>query len=622
MTVSLDLDTVKTLALPTGNTPLVRALYLKRYHKTLVILQQLHQKLGAEAPDLVEQTGFAELFTILSTFPAAAQKAILTYPAAVFWAERAWNLARRQSHIRFPEMHMQTHLEEFGRIVLAAAAKAGVRDFECVTWTDANGRLVLPGSHIYLEGPNLTAYQRLKVKAHNGVITARAMDGARETQLKLAQNQVPIIAGSLELNAVDLDLQLPGHGSFVFDQAGPEELIKWRSTLEQSLFWVDECSPALTEELLMSLRAIVPVRSAAVNVHASASFREASGLIALSWTPDASVMVEALVHEYHHQKLNALLNLDPLIVGPSTEAIYYSPWRDDARPLLGVLHGAYAFQAVLQFWKSLFAADIPLLQEARIRQRMYLLKGQVRSALNTLRAEALFSPLGEALVDAMSDHLDNQNVLLLETERTIQQRLDQLQTEHRTRCKAKNEARLSNAIISQSDQSLHGSQTENERATLDWLRVNSDFDPALLKGSRYQPDPLLNAVIFAYHERGFDELKKILDEARPGESALLDLIKGHVAYILSEYERAAMLYESCLASDSSNTHFWQCFAFALRHLARWQEADMILTNLGRLSRAQPKVMSGTGQAENPVEDRLDDVRRILNPQSAVSMTTE
>ena len=121
MSIALDLTTVQRLVSPTGNKdPLVQALYKKQYQRNLVSLVQLSQKLFAEAPQLAEDSGFAKAFTILKTVPVFRQKRILGYPGAGFWVDVAWNLIHRQSHLRFPQMHIYQHLEEFSRFALAA----------------------------------------------------------------------------------------------------------------------------------------------------------------------------------------------------------------------------------------------------------------------------------------------------------------------------------------------------------------------------------------------------------------------------------------------------------------------------------------------------------------------
>ena len=613
MIVDLNLDTVKTLVSPGGDSPLVKAIYLKQHHKAMARLHMLRQRLLAEAPGLVEVTGFDRAFEAVSKFPAAAQREVLTYPAVAFWNDVAWDLARRRSHIGFPDMHIQTHLEEFGRVGLAVALKSGSGRFECDVRADGRGRVSLPGTGAYLQPPGLVPYGVVRVKVDGESVAAGE---------QAVTHQVPEAIKGVELNAIDTDLQLPGRTSFNYETLEPGADIKWRSTMEQAWAWIAECSPALAGEMPMSLRAIIPVRSSAVDVHASASFREAPGLIALSWTPDASIMAEALVHEYHHQKLNALLNLDPLISGPSGEAIYYSPWREDARPLLGVLHGAYAFQAVLQFWSGMFSAGIPLLHERRIRQRMYLLKAQVRTALASLREYAELSPLGEAFLAAMEENVDSIEVDLPITEIAVRQHLDSVQAEHRARWEKTNGARAGELNQDPAGGNSPIAWTDDERRALNCLGLNDGLDHTAPKGGLYRSDALLNAIISAHHGGGLGQLQTLLGGNGPGDSLLLNLIGGHVAYVLSQYQRAAMLYESCLGRDSANIEFWRFFAFALRHLARWEEADKILANIGILARPRHAARPEPGPTESdPVEERLEWVRHVLKTQTFASPAT-
>jgi HEXXH motif-containing protein len=612
MVARLDLDTIRTLASPTGDIPLVTALLLKQYQKTLMSLYQLHQTLLDEAPELVNSAGFIQAFEVLREVPAPAQEAVLAYPTIRVWLDTAWNLVRRQSHLRFPEMHVRMHLEEFGRIVLAAVWKSGSGDFECATWTDARSRIVLPGAGAYLESSHFNGYQRVRVKVSNGNISVGSASRVSRGRFDVKQNEVPAITNGIELNGLDLDLRTAGQGNFDFEELSLEGVVKWQSSLEQAWAWISESSPMLATEMLMSVRAIIPVRSSAVNVHTSASFRETPGLIALSWTPDVSIMVEALVHEYHHQKLNTLLNADPIIVGPSTDAKYYSPWRPDARPLTGVLHGAFAFQAVLHFYKEMFEAAVPLLHETRIRQRMYLLKAQVQTALSTLRAVAQLSPLGESLVDAMWEKIDRLDVALPCSERAVQRRLDELQAEHRRLWEEKNTlVKVGPTVHEKRSQSFANSWSQSERRVLDWLHQKTGFDPASLEGLHYELDPLLNSVMQVFHAGEPGDLKGLVAEATSDESLLTYLIAGHVAYFEGNYESAATLYESCVAIDPSNKYLWQYFAFALRHLTRWRDALAILTNLGRLAHMSDGHCEPSSERVTGVEGRLVQIRQIL-----------
>jgi hypothetical protein len=59
-------------------------------------------------------------------------------------------------------------------------------------------------------------------------------------------------------------------------------------------------------------------------------------------------MAETLVHVFQHTKLCGLMDMLPLLE-PSAER-GYAPWREDPRPLGGILQGAYAFAGIVRFW--------------------------------------------------------------------------------------------------------------------------------------------------------------------------------------------------------------------------------------------------------------------------------
>jgi len=621
MSVTLNPETVRVFVSPTGSDdPLVRALYIKQHHRTLVSLSRLYKKLKAESPDLAERSGFAQAFDILSGYPQSIQKIVLEYPSMRFWLDVAWDLVRRESHIRFPEMHVQMHLEEFSRFALAAVVISESATFEATLWTDVNGHIPLPGTGLYLSTLNRIAYQKLRIRAHGATVTANPYDDNLEIDSVIKRYQIPTMSIGIELNAIDMDLRLPGRTDFTYEQMDREAEVNWLTTLEEAWEWINECSPLLAQEMLLGIKAFVPVESESADVHASATFQEAPGLVALSWTPDTSIMVEALVHEYHHQKLNALFNLDPVITGPSAKAVYYSPWRSDPRPLTGVLHAAYVFQAILEFWNRLFAADIPLLQKERVQQRAYLISRQLEKGLQTLIDHAEFSPIGEALLDAIVSNYRDQNAQLPNINPTVRQRLNEVITEHRQQWETENRHLVQNTPFTQSA-SVQAYQTSNanvletgstENQVLKWLQFGSSFNPVEMTYSRYPEDPLLHAIVDAQRDQDLSELEQIIRDTVPGNSLLVDLAVAHVSYVQSDYEKAAVFYESCVTHSAGNPYFWQCFAFTLRHLGQWSDADTIITNLGWLTSRSNGVSLPREDGKNSVEQRLDHMRHVLS----------
>jgi hypothetical protein len=60
---------------------------------------------------------------------------------------------------------------------------------------------------------------------------------------------------------------------------------------------------------------------------------------------------ESILHESMHLFLSLIEEQMPLI--RDNAQVFYSPWRETERPLRGVLHGMFVFQAVLQFYTAI-----------------------------------------------------------------------------------------------------------------------------------------------------------------------------------------------------------------------------------------------------------------------------
>jgi HEXXH motif-containing protein len=92
--------------------------------------------------------------------------------------------------------------------------------------------------------------------------------------------------------------------------------------------------------------------------HLSASYQEAIGTVYLSLHPNPMTMVEALIHEFSHNKLNALFELDAVLEN-AFSPLYPSPVRPDPRPLHGVLLAVHAFLPVARLYADMLAAGDP-----------------------------------------------------------------------------------------------------------------------------------------------------------------------------------------------------------------------------------------------------------------------
>lgn len=134
----------------------------------------------------------------------------------------------------------------------------------------------------------------------------------------------------------------------------------------------------------------------------SASTNSVPGAVCVTATRDAALVAEQLTHEVSHAHLFVLQETEPLLEPASHgdgwgEPFVYSPWRDDARPLNGLLHGAVVFSRVA--WLHAGMADrIPT-----CRRRLAAIGPQVRAALADLTEHATMTPPGKRLLRGLAE---------------------------------------------------------------------------------------------------------------------------------------------------------------------------------------------------------------------------
>ncbi|MER6344775.1 HEXXH motif domain-containing protein [Streptomyces sp. NPDC001595] len=156
------------------------------------------------------------------------------------------------------------------------------------------------------------------------------------------------------------------------------------------------------------VRAVVPWGRTALlppapqTVPLSASSGDSYGGMVIARPATGTALAEALVHEFQHSKLGALLHLFPLLDDDRVER-YYAPWRADPRHLSGLLHGAYAFTGVTGFWRDRTAE--PAHADAAA-YHFALRRVQARLVVRTLLASGRLTPAGRRLVTGLARTLD------------------------------------------------------------------------------------------------------------------------------------------------------------------------------------------------------------------------
>lgn len=325
---------------------------------------------------------------------------ILLYPAVGVWLTRALHYTRPGSPGPWPE------LGYLNVVAAAAAVRCGVPcGIRVPVWHGSVslptvGHLRLPGTFPVGSVEVHSAGEASRIQVSKAVSVPLDDTGTAFTPAR----EHTCTSHGLTLRAW-LDDQDPYHG---FGEPRPpadltdSDAAEWRKVLDEAWDVLTLNHPAYARELAAGLRGLVPIEPDTDTVGASSP--AAFGGIRLSANGSATEFAEAMVHEMQHSKLNALLGLVQLTVDDNVRR-HLAPWRDDPRPLIGVVHGIYAFTCGVEFWLRHGTVTDDVAAARRIDFDIAHRRLQVRRAVHTLASSDRLTPAGTALVDAVSARL-------------------------------------------------------------------------------------------------------------------------------------------------------------------------------------------------------------------------
>lgn len=181
---------------------------------------------------------------------------------------------------------------------------------------------------------------------------------------------------------------------------GDHPTSEWVESLRAAFELVDAHLPDLGAEMRLVSQLLVPVGWDPER-HFSASYGEVVGTSYLTLHPDRMTMTEALIHEFSHNKINALFRLDAVLEN-AFSPLYASPVRPDPRPLHGVLLAVHAFVPVARVYELMLAAGHPLSRSAAFSDRLrHIAKGN-HEGTATLLEHARPTAVGRGVLDEIA----------------------------------------------------------------------------------------------------------------------------------------------------------------------------------------------------------------------------
>ena len=391
---------------------------------------------------------------------------------------------------------------------------------------------------------------------------------------------------TLEVCIEDLDPFRDRHGLRPAGRLARSEVEGWQRTLDGAWRILAQHHPDRAAAIAAGLTAVVPLAHQGGNHGVSATATDAFGAVAMSPPGDPLLFAETLVHEFQHAKLGALLDLVPLYDTGGDER-YYAPWRDDPRPLGGLLQGVYAYLGVTDFWRrQLLATAVDGPTNADFAEFQFALwRGQTSRAIRSLLESGRLTSFGTRFAVGMR--------AALESWRDVPVRAE-------ARALA-DEAAVDHALL--------------------WrLRhVQPDHDAvdrlcrAWLDNARCPQVAVFSTTAAGHRPAGADTradlrlrwIKSSRSRPCPGEAELGAGIEGvtaaDIAYVQRDFRTAVRGYHAQVAADPDGVAGWAGLALALRHVAPGPAAELLSSRPELAGAVHRRVRELAGDAPDPVE---------------------
>lgn len=222
-------------------------------------------------------------------------------------------------------------------------------EFVIDQWSADRFLLPVTGAIIDLGAPERASTIRCCYQAATHVLGVgglrRAVQQLRET------GGIKIVDNSLDL------FSDPTGGEYPVKLDDSIDAAVWGGGLEAALALIQH-DPVASELVRKFVQYLVPLRQEGDELTYSFSARNLPGVIFKSNERAPHLIGETLVHEADHQFFYAIDHIGEMWASDVTlqKPEHYSPWRDDPRPLDGILRGLSSFARVSRYYVAILSA--------------------------------------------------------------------------------------------------------------------------------------------------------------------------------------------------------------------------------------------------------------------------
>jgi HEXXH motif-containing protein len=375
----------------------------------LLNLVSIERQVEESHPQLLVGSAFG-CFRRLAELPPACLLPVLSHPVSVRWsAEAKMLLDRREAE------SLRAHLDSFAPLAISCFAACG-HDF-ALEEACLPREFSFPGLGLALKHGEARRL-RLAVTARSDGVVIELGHGDAVTLIAsdVASGDLPRSdVGGLEV------FRFPRcYGQRIFFEyaepvlrrifprvadEGEVDVTLWLSRLGDSARLLRRYWPGMYDELSASVLVIVPTSAGPSEHQSTGSDSTAGGAVSTTLVSEPW-FTDGIIHEHRHDLLNSLSLLDDILdAGAPGVATFYSPWRPEPRPAVGLLHAVFVFVAVAEFYTRLLTAGgggLDLTAE-EIAEALGLQVINLCNGLEELKAGASFSPFGRELLSSLND---------------------------------------------------------------------------------------------------------------------------------------------------------------------------------------------------------------------------
>jgi HEXXH motif-containing protein len=248
---------------------------------------------------------------------------------------------------------------------------------------------------------------RLELERAGSHATVELVPGAGAPRIGVEVVGCPAVrAGGVEVDLQPHALNLPGLG---FARGAAVEPLAFQARHEpfvrEALRLVRRHHPRAQAHFARSMRLLVlkPPKTAD---YSNLTHSDLPGAAICSLAGDPYEMADTLIHELHHNRLFSIEEKTGPFFRDAEAAVltrrYYSPWRDDLRPLHGLFHAVYVYLPVAWFWLAVHrTGEVEASRRCYVTDRIGRIPLQLRLAAAVLRRHAELTPVGATLFAEM-----------------------------------------------------------------------------------------------------------------------------------------------------------------------------------------------------------------------------